>query len=92
MGTILLALLAAGVVMFLLARFSQSRAPAQPAMQYAGTQPYTEQPPPVIYSGGAPASSSNIPADFPVEAFLRNGKTSFILPANCAKTTARLKP
>ncbi len=78
MGTILLALLAAGAVMFLLARFNQARTPAQPAMQYAGARPYTEPSPPVMSGGGAPASSGNIPADFPVEAFLRNGKTSFI--------------
>lgn len=78
MGTILLALLAAGVVMFLVSRFSQSRTPAQPAMQYAGARPYSEPPQPVMSGGGAAVGASNIPADFPVEAFLRNGKASFI--------------
>jgi len=81
MGPILLALLAAGVVMFLIARFSKSQ---QPAMQYAdGGAPYQtaepqQQP---SYSGTVPAAASvtgNIPHDFPVEAFLRNAKTSFI--------------
>ena len=88
MGGILMALLAAGLVMFLVSRFRKSQAQAQqPAMQYAGSgtpsyQPESGQQP---FAGGSAAtnaplanSSSNIPADFPAEAFLRSAKTSFI--------------
>jgi len=86
MGGILMALLAAGLVMFLVSRFRKSR-PQQPAMQYAGSgassyQPESRQQP---FAGGSAAnpapqvsSSSNIPVDFPAEAFLRSAKTSFI--------------
>ena len=86
MGGILMALLAAGVVMFLVSRFRKSRG-QQPAMQYAGSgassyQPESRQQP---FVGGSAAnsapqvsSSGNIPADFPAEAFLRSAKTSFI--------------
>lgn len=81
MGPILLALLAAGVVMVLLAKF---RKPQQPAMQYAGhAAPYSapEQVQQPIYGGSAVSAdpvANNIPPDFPVESFLRNGKMSFI--------------
>jgi predicted lipid-binding transport protein (Tim44 family) len=82
MGTILLALLAAGAVMFLISKF---RKPQQPAMQYAGAgAPYNEPQPaqqPLAGSSmsSAPAAQAgNIPADFPVESFLRSAKTSFI--------------
>lgn len=87
MGGILMALLAAGVVMFLIAKF---RKPQPAAMQYAGAgAPYHEPQQPlanVPASGSAmdaaPAATStaarNIPADFPVESFLRSAKTSFI--------------
>ena len=80
MGGILMALLAAGVVMFLISKFRKP----QPT-QYAGSgAPYTE--PQVaqanIYSSNsAPVSAnaaSGVPADFPVESFLRSAKTSFI--------------
>ena len=85
MGGILMALLAAGLVMFLVSRFRKSQT-QQPAMQYAGSgassyQPESRQQP---FAGGSaatpvpPVSSSNIPADFPAEAFLRSAKTSFI--------------
>ena len=83
MGGILMVLLAAGLVMFLVSRFRKSQA-QQPAMQYAGSgtssyQPDSRQQP---FAGGSAAplanSSSNIPADFPAEAFLRSAKTSFI--------------
>jgi predicted lipid-binding transport protein (Tim44 family) len=52
-------------------------------MQYAGQgAPYSPTEP-QQYSGGAaaiaaPAAARNIPADFPLEAFLRSAKTSFI--------------
>lgn len=79
MGSILLALLAAGVVMFLISRFSKSQ---RPAMQYAGGgAPYSTPAPiqqPVMGGGAAPVVSVNIPGDFPIEEFLRNGKRSFI--------------
>ena len=86
MGGILMALLAAGLVVFLISWFRKSRA-QQPAMQYTGNgassyQPELRQQPLVSGSAANPApqvnSSSNIPADFPAEAFLRSAKTSFI--------------
>lgn len=82
MGGILMALAAAAVVMFLIAKF---RKPQQPVMQYAGAgAPYGNSQPvqqPVYGASAAPitaAVASNIPADFPVESFLRSAKTSFI--------------
>jgi len=82
MGGILMALLAAGVVMFLIAKFRKP----QPAMQYAGAgAPYGGTHPRQPLSGGSAAplaaaatAAGNIPADFPVESFLRSAKTSFI--------------
>lgn len=79
MGGILMALLAAGVVMFLISKFRKPQA----AMQYAGAgAPYNE-PQPMQYAGGsapsvATSTTGHIPADFPVESFLRSAKTSFI--------------
>ncbi len=79
MGTILMILLGAMAVMFLIAKFRKQQ--PQPAMQYAGAgAPYTAPQP---LSGGsaspAPAATTaNIPADFPVESFLRSAKTTFI--------------
>jgi predicted lipid-binding transport protein (Tim44 family) len=81
MGGILMALLAAGVVVFLIAKFRKPQA----AMQYAGAgapngSSQLHQP----LSGGAVplatvvATASCIPADFPVVNFLRSAKTSFI--------------
>ncbi len=89
LGGILMALLAAGAVMFLLSRFRKSQpSQARPAMQYAGnaaahggtTGNRFEHHP---VAGGAQTAvdseiSADIPADFPVEAFLRSAKTSFI--------------
>jgi len=86
MGGILMALLAAGLVMFLISRFRKSQA-QQPAMQYAGSgaSPYQPEPRQQPFAGSSTATavplttgSSNIPADFPAEAFLRSAKTSFI--------------
>ncbi len=84
MGGMLMAILAGVAVMFLLSLFRKNQ--AQPALQYAGAgAPYSEpQPAPQPVYGGsaafaaAPAAPSNIPADFPVETFLRSAKTSFI--------------
>jgi predicted lipid-binding transport protein (Tim44 family) len=80
MGPMLLAMIAAALVMFLISRFSRSR---QPAMQYAGAAaPYSAPEPlrqPAFAGSAAPASvAGNIPVDFPVEAFLRNARMSFI--------------
>ena len=79
MGTILMVVLAAAAVMFLV---SMLRRKQQPAMQYAGAgAPYSPQPvqmPLGGASGIAPASAANIPADFPVDSFLRGAKTTFI--------------
>ena len=78
-GPILLALLAGAVVLVLLGRLKKSQ---QPAMQYSGTPFNTAQyapPQPSAGSNAAPVNfSSNIPVDFPVDSFLRNGKASFI--------------
>ncbi|MEO8417465.1 MAG: Tim44-like domain-containing protein [Methylophilaceae bacterium] len=83
MGSMLLALLAAGAVLFLISRFRNSQ---RPAMQYAGAgAPYrasdTQQQP--VYVGShadatATSFAANIPHDFPVDKFLRNAKASFI--------------
>lgn len=84
MGSILMALLAAGVVMFLISKFKKSQ---QPNMQLAGgpaafNAPETTQNPgysgATYASGAAVASAGNIPQDFPVDSFLRNAKSSFI--------------
>jgi predicted lipid-binding transport protein (Tim44 family) len=82
---ILMAVAAGLAVMFIIAWFRKKQ---QPAMAYAGGAPYSEQPNSVPASA-LPSSVSasaftpnaapgNIPADFPVEAFLRSAKTSFI--------------
>ena len=84
MGNILMAILAGVAVMFVISLFRKKQ--SQPAMQYAGAgAPYNEpQPAQQTYGGGnvasaaAPAAQGNIPADFPVETFLRSAKTSFI--------------
>jgi predicted lipid-binding transport protein (Tim44 family) len=80
MGGILMALLAAGVVMFLISKFRKP----QP-MQYTGSGASYTEPEPVrqnVYGGSsapvAASVASGIPADFPVESFLRSAKTSFI--------------
>jgi predicted lipid-binding transport protein (Tim44 family) len=80
MGGILMALFAAGAVMFFISKFRKPQ-----VMQYSDSGATYTEPEPVrqnIYSGSsAPVASSgasNIPADFPVESFLRSAKTSFI--------------
>jgi predicted lipid-binding transport protein (Tim44 family) len=81
MGGILMAILAGVAVMFLISLFRQKQQP----MQYAGSSAPYNQPQPVpqpLYGGSAApvntAAPSSIPADFPVETFLRSAKTSFI--------------
>ncbi|TAN78616.1 MAG: Tim44 domain-containing protein [Gallionella sp.] len=83
MGNILMALLAAGAVMFLIAKFRKPQ--PQSAMQYAGAgAPYREPQPAQQPLSGSPANAApaaqtgSIPPDFPVESFLRSAKTSFI--------------
>ena len=84
MGGILMAILAGVAVMFLISQFRRKQQP----MQYSGAgapyQPQAAQQP-VYGSSAAPIAStvaspgaSSIPADFPVETFLRSAKTSFI--------------
>jgi predicted lipid-binding transport protein (Tim44 family) len=81
MGSILMIILAVVAVMFVVSMFRRKQ--AQPAMQYAGAgAPYagtTETQPPMGGGVSAPRiAAANIPADFPVESFLRNSKTTFI--------------
>jgi predicted lipid-binding transport protein (Tim44 family) len=76
MGMLLMIAMAVFAVMFLMAMLRRRQ---QPAMQYAGVahgssyQP-AEQP----LSGGASIAAANIPADFPLQSFLRGAKTTFI--------------
>jgi len=79
---LLMIILGAVAVFFVI---SMLRKKQQPAMQYAGAgAPYggTQQPASQPLSGGAssvaPAVVANIPADFPVDSFLRGAKTTFI--------------
>ena len=78
-GGILMMLALAALAFFLFTKFRKSQ---QPAMQYAGNN--TAYTPPAVtpsFPGGASISApaaSNIPADFPVDAFLRSAKMSFI--------------
>jgi predicted lipid-binding transport protein (Tim44 family) len=75
----LMIVLAVVAVMFVISMFRRKQ---EPAMQYAGSgTPYSGSQEPVQQplSGSAPAvAAANIPADFPVESFLRSAKTSFI--------------
>ncbi len=77
-GGILMMLAVAALVMFLIAKYRKSQ---QPAMQFAGQGAPFSQPETQTYTGGGSASTpavKNIPADFPVESFLRSAKMSFI--------------
>lgn len=88
MSSILLALLAASVVMFLISRLKKPQlannfnSPA--GMQYAGEPVYnTQSSQPQARSdasalGIANSVNSHIPANFPVDAFIRSAKASFI--------------
>ena len=78
MGSLLLLLLVAGGGVWLMSRLNKAQ---QPAMQYAGSirEPVPENRPTFGGTMSAPMSMpSSIPHDFPLETFLRNGKTSFI--------------
>ncbi len=76
-GSILMMVALAAVVMFAISYFRKQQ---QPAMQYSGNganQGYTPQQP--QYAGATTSPiTANIPADFPVEPFLRSAKMSFI--------------
>jgi predicted lipid-binding transport protein (Tim44 family) len=82
MGMLLMIILGAVAVFFVI---SMLRKKQQPAMQYAGAgAPYGGSQQPVAQpltggaSGAAPVAAANVPADFPVESFLRGAKTTFI--------------
>jgi predicted lipid-binding transport protein (Tim44 family) len=81
LGVLLLVILAVVAVMFLVGMMRRKQ---QPAMQYAGAgAPYGGMQQPAVQPLGgsaaaAPATAANIPADFPVESFLRGAKTTFI--------------
>ncbi len=77
-GGILMILALVAVVMFAISMFRKQQ--QQPAMQYAGNQGgnFSNEQPAYNTQAAAPAASPNIPADFPLEAFLRSAKTSFI--------------
>jgi predicted lipid-binding transport protein (Tim44 family) len=83
MGMLLIIVAGAIAVFFLISMFRKKQ---QPAMQYAGSAPsntdYQAPAQPVVSSGSAtpvtPVSAANIPADFPVDSFLRGAKTTFI--------------
>ena len=84
MSSILMALLAAGVILFLISKFRKAN--AQPNLQYAGGANAFNAPEPTQrpsyagsgYSTGETNNTGNIPQDFPVDSFLRNAKMSFI--------------
>ena len=83
MGGILMAILAAVAVMMLIGFFMRKKQQSVQPMQYAGAgAPYSPQPAeqPVAsgYAAQPAAAASSIPAGFPVEAFVRSAKTSFI--------------
>ncbi|MBI1174122.1 MAG: Tim44 domain-containing protein [Sideroxydans sp.] len=73
-GGLLTILLIAVAAMFLLSLFRRP----QPAMQYATNTPYDPAEPMQPQYAGGTSAASTIPADFPVDAFLRSAKTSFI--------------
>jgi predicted lipid-binding transport protein (Tim44 family) len=82
MGNILMMLLAGAAVMFLISMFRKKQSQQQ-STQYAGAgAPYNEpqaMPQSSGYLGGATTTQTgNIPADFPIDSFLRSAKTSFI--------------
>lgn len=75
MGMLLMIVLGAMVVMFLVSMFRRAQPqPAYAGRMPSGAEPMQHQP----MSSGSAVAASSIPADFPVEAFLRSAKTSFI--------------
>ena len=83
MSSLLMMLLVAAVVMFLISKFKKSQ--QQLDLQYAGDSTFnttsTTQSPSnsgSSYANGVSANVDNIPANFPVDSFIRNSKASFI--------------
>ncbi|MDP2761841.1 MAG: Tim44-like domain-containing protein [Sideroxyarcus sp.] len=81
MGTLLMLVLGGLALLFFFSMLRKK--PAHPTMQYAGSgAPYAATPPaaPQTAAGYSTpvAAPANIPADFPVESFLRSAKASFI--------------
>ena len=84
MGTLMMILLGAMAVMFMISMFRKKQ--PQGAMQYAGSgASYSRNPvffqQPLTGGSAVPVSATatcNIPADFPVDNFLRSAKTTFI--------------
>ena len=83
MGSLLIMLVLVAGVIFLIGKFKKSQ--LQSELQYAGGNKFnttdTSQNPNYSgygYANGVSVNASNIPADFPVESFLRNAKASFI--------------
>lgn len=78
MGSMLMIVLAVVAVMFVISLFARKQQPMQYAVAgagYGGTQEPVQAP---AGSNTTPVAAANIPADFPVESFLRSAKTSFI--------------
>lgn len=83
MGMLLMIIAGAIAVFFLISMFRKKQ---QPAMQYAGSASgnagYQAPAQPVMSGGSATpvahVAAANIPADFPVDSFLRGAKTTFI--------------
>lgn len=71
-------LMVLAIAAFLLFLFSKFRKAQQPAMQYSGMGASYSQAEPVLNGSSNLKNTLNIPADFPVESFLRNAKLSFI--------------
>ncbi len=79
MGAMLAIVLAVLAVMFLITMFARKQQPMQYAAAgapYGGAQEPAQQP--VAIAAATPVAAANIPADFPVEGFLRSARTSFI--------------
>lgn len=78
MGSMLMIVLGVVAVIFVISLFARKQQPMQYAgagAGYGGTQEPVQAP-----TGGnaTPVAAANIPADFPVESFLRSAKTTFI--------------
>ncbi len=76
MGMLLMIL--AGVMLLVLVSRMLRRSQPQPAAEYAGRTSSFEPAAQPVSAGSAGSAVANVPADFPVEAFLRSAKTSFI--------------
>jgi len=77
-GGILMALLAAGVVMFLLSKLRKPAVATPNGANAFSRNSHLPQHIQTNYSGSVSNINDNIPADFPVEQFVRQAKMSFI--------------